>query len=115
MRSRPRAWLVPAWATSTGLSSTRRGGAHEGAPFRDGASPQGRRLGAKCSQELPPEGQRCPSAHWGSGAYRKGGRPWARRPLDEGRRGGLGSVEVTVGPTMPWREITMHGDVMRIR
>ncbi|RWW45868.1 hypothetical protein BHE74_00048249 [Ensete ventricosum] len=25
------------------------------------------------------------------------------------------SVDVTVGPTMPWREITMHGDVMRIR
>ncbi|RWV81413.1 hypothetical protein GW17_00057172 [Ensete ventricosum] len=39
-----------------------------------------------------------PSAHRGSGAYRKGGCPWARwppmrqrrrRPLDEGRRGEL--------------------------
>ncbi|RRT45428.1 hypothetical protein B296_00022595 [Ensete ventricosum] len=58
-------------------------------PLRDGASPQGRSM-AQRPQELPLERQRHLSAHKGSTAYRKGGRPWARRPLDEGRRGELG-------------------------
>ncbi|RWV80125.1 hypothetical protein GW17_00058649 [Ensete ventricosum] len=40
-----------------------RGGTYGGAPFWDGASLQGRRLWAQRPQELPPEGQRCPSAH----------------------------------------------------
>ncbi|RRT61833.1 hypothetical protein B296_00010217 [Ensete ventricosum] len=38
----PRAWLALA-----GVGSTHRGGTHEGAPFKDGAIPQGRQLWAQ--------------------------------------------------------------------
>ncbi|RWW51084.1 hypothetical protein BHE74_00042611, partial [Ensete ventricosum] len=57
-----------------GVGSAYRVGTHGGAPFGDGTSPQGRRLRAQCQQELPPKGQRCPSAHWGSNTSCKGGR-----------------------------------------
>ncbi|RWW55073.1 hypothetical protein BHE74_00038307 [Ensete ventricosum] len=77
---RTRAWLAPAGVAPVGVGSIRKGDTHGGAaPFGDNASRQGRRLRA----------QR-PFAHRGSDAWCKGGRPWARRPLDEGRRGELG-------------------------
>ncbi|RRT34736.1 hypothetical protein B296_00056598, partial [Ensete ventricosum] len=100
-RGLSQAWLVPmsmvpVGRPPAGVGNARRGSTHGGTPFGDSASLQGRRLRAQRPQELSPEGQRRPSAHWGSDTYRKGGRqlcvalPPARwRPLDEGRRGGL--------------------------
>ncbi|RWV79686.1 hypothetical protein GW17_00059145 [Ensete ventricosum] len=55
-RGRSRAWLPPIGVVPTGVGSTRKSGAHGGAPFGDNASSQGRRLRAQHPQELSPKG-----------------------------------------------------------
>ncbi|RWW02438.1 hypothetical protein GW17_00034471 [Ensete ventricosum] len=62
-----------------------------------------------------------PATSKGDGVGRRGGRPLAGwLPIGKGSRrlrrgssnggGADGARGVTAGPTMPWREITRHGD-----